>query len=117
MRRDGPRCITHYSYLRSLTPPIPPPFPYTPLFRSMSTDTPLRTADTAPTAPVTRTRRTLGWDAAIIAVTDRKSTRLNSSHVRTSYAVFCLKKKTGHRVRSPARAGHDRRHARRILFF
>src|SRR5690606_41389178 len=27
--------------------------------------------------------------------TDRKSTRLNSSHVKTSYAVFCLKKKTG----------------------
>src|SRR5699024_11873121 len=26
-------------------------------------------------------------------VTDRKSTRLNSSHVSTSYAVFCLKKK------------------------
>src|SRR5690625_1854818 len=25
---------------------------------------------------------------------DRKSTRLNSSHVATSYAVFCLKKKT-----------------------
>src|SRR5690554_431059 len=25
---------------------------------------------------------------------DRKSTRLNSSHVRISYAVFCLKKKT-----------------------
>src|SRR3989442_2742240 len=25
--------------------------------------------------------------------TDRKSTRLNSSHVRISYAVFCLKKK------------------------
>src|SRR5699024_11996920 len=25
---------------------------------------------------------------------DRKSTRLNSSHVSTSYAVFCLKKKT-----------------------
>src|SRR5690349_24244100 len=25
---------------------------------------------------------------------DRKSTRLNSSHVETSYAVFCLKKKT-----------------------
>src|SRR5690554_7779285 len=25
---------------------------------------------------------------------DRKSTRLNSSHVRSSYAVFCLKKKT-----------------------
>src|SRR5690554_6990532 len=27
-------------------------------------------------------------------VVDRKSTRLNSSHVRISYAVFCLKKKT-----------------------
>src|SRR5690625_6926837 len=26
---------------------------------------------------------------------DRKSTRLNSSHVAISYAVFCLKKKTG----------------------
>src|SRR5690554_5328455 len=26
-------------------------------------------------------------------ITDRKSTRLNSSHVRISYAVFCLKKK------------------------
>src|SRR5207253_5600682 len=27
---------------------------------------------------------------------DRKSTRLNSSHVAISYAVFCLKKKTDH---------------------
>src|SRR5436309_12492795 len=27
------------------------------------------------------------------AVQDRKSTRLNSSHVKISYAVFCLKKK------------------------
>src|SRR5438067_12701255 len=27
---------------------------------------------------------------------DRKSTRLNSSHVSISYAVFCLKKKTSH---------------------
>src|SRR5690606_22899509 len=27
---------------------------------------------------------------------DRKSTRLNSSHVKISYAVFCLKKKTAH---------------------
>src|SRR5690554_7249359 len=27
---------------------------------------------------------------------DRKSTRLNSSHVRISYAVFCLKKKKNH---------------------
>src|SRR3989442_6262446 len=29
----------------------------------------------------------------ILALCDRKSTRLNSSHVRISYAVFCLKKK------------------------
>src|SRR5947208_11512736 len=31
--------------------------------------------------------------AASIAMTDRKSTRLNSSHQIISYAVFCLKKK------------------------
>src|SRR5205807_7395415 len=34
---------------------------------------------------------------------DRKSTRLNSSHLVTSYAVFCLKKKNG--------APHERRRA------
>src|SRR6266496_739563 len=31
---------------------------------------------------------------------DRKSTRLNSSHVEISYAVFCLKKKNQHNQRS-----------------
>src|SRR5438874_9225297 len=36
---------------------------------------------------------------------DRKSTRLNSSHVEISYAVFCLKKKR--------RNGTNERHARR----
>src|SRR5438874_9659284 len=35
-------------------------------------------------------------------VKDRKSTRLNSSHVEISYAVFCLKKKKSH--------GEDRHH-------
>src|SRR2546430_11465193 len=30
---------------------------------------------------------------ALIALADRKSTRLNSSHSQISYAVFCLKKK------------------------
>src|SRR3989442_9973882 len=42
-----------------------------------------------------------GWGEAIMKIVmakaanrpDRKSTRLNSSHVRISYAVFCLKKK------------------------
>src|SRR2546430_10469260 len=33
---------------------------------------------------------------------DRKSTRLNSSHSQTSYAVFCLKKKTRGSGRPPA---------------
>src|SRR3989442_10793515 len=33
-----------------------------------------------------------GWRSVLI-LGDRKSTRLNSSHVRISYAVFCLKKK------------------------
>src|SRR5699024_12095205 len=31
--------------------------------------------------------------AGLTAILDRKSTRLNSSHVSISYAVFCLKKK------------------------
>src|SRR5690349_24120206 len=33
-------------------------------------------------------------DQGLAVALDRKSTRLNSSHVETSYAVFCLKKKT-----------------------
>src|SRR5207245_10447192 len=33
------------------------------------------------------------WRLRVICVTDRKSTRLNSSHGSISYAVFCLKKK------------------------
>jgi len=31
--------------------------------------------------------------ASIAFISDRKSTRLNSSHANISYAVFCLKKK------------------------
>src|SRR5690554_7569393 len=45
---------------------------------------------------------------------DRKSTRLNSSHVRISYAVFCLKKKkTTRRHTSHTRAADDDRHTQR----
>src|SRR5690606_12233807 len=33
------------------------------------------------------------WSTRIVSEGDRKSTRLNSSHVKISYAVFCLKKK------------------------
>src|SRR5690606_40808326 len=32
-------------------------------------------------------------DGTLLTISDRKSTRLNSSHVKISYAVFCLKKK------------------------
>src|SRR5690349_23598313 len=41
---------------------------------------------------------------------DRKSTRLNSSHVEISYAVFCLKKKNN---RSRPRTTSSRSHSRR----
>src|SRR5690554_7857143 len=41
----------------------------------------------------TITLTSLGVLGGISATPDRKSTRLNSSHVRISYAVFCLKKK------------------------
>src|SRR5690554_7751762 len=41
---------------------------------------------------------------------ERNSTRLNSSHVRISYAVFCLKKKTAHAraCEPPSRSRHVR---------
>src|SRR5690606_40216757 len=35
-----------------------------------------------------------GYVTNAVAQIDRKSTRLNSSHVKISYAVFCLKQKT-----------------------
>src|SRR5690606_41205320 len=41
-------------------------------------------------------------DVADLQHRDRKSTRLNSSHVKTSYAVYCLRKKNNHRG-SPTR--------------
>src|SRR3712207_8060579 len=39
---------------------------------------------------------------AYLKSTDRKSTRLNSSHANISYAVFCLKKKNRHIRPSPS---------------
>src|SRR5438034_5929432 len=41
------------------------------------------------------------------AGTDRKSTRLNSSHTVISYAVFCLKKKKKKRVKENQQATED----------
>src|SRR5690606_41426429 len=46
--------------------------------------------------PSCRISGTMLWGGALCqptAMPDRKSTRLNSSHVKISYAVFCLKKK------------------------
>src|SRR6266511_5934966 len=40
-----------------------------------------------------RLRRFFYFERRLMQALDRKSTRLNSSHVKISYAVFCLKKK------------------------
>src|SRR5438874_13584088 len=79
--------LLHYFFFFFLMirrPPRSTLFPYTTLFRS---------------AEVTRTRANLergdadGLRPIAEEEVDRKSTRLNSSHVEISYAVFCLKKK------------------------
>src|SRR6266498_4475862 len=56
---------------------------------------PLQPEATEPTPPELRTGARDGLTVAAdrLPAEDRKSTRLNSSHVRISYAVFCLKKK------------------------
>src|SRR3989442_4650439 len=78
-------------------PPRSTLFPYTTLFRSL--DGPWR-HDSGQVAPrdaifVLQCRAELfrRKESEGRFVEDRKSTRLNSSHVRISYAVFCLKKK------------------------
>src|SRR3712207_8889101 len=94
-------------------PPRSTLFPYTTLFRSLD-DPPITTPetkevgtgnpmgsndnDTATTGTNGSTGPTGQSNAgttpkAPVAATDRKSTRLNSSHANISYAVFCLKKK------------------------
>src|SRR5437899_4283220 len=48
--------------------------------------------------PIARAGTTIhGVDSSLpmLGILDRKSTRLNSSHLGISYAVFCLKKKNG----------------------
>src|SRR2546430_12340324 len=68
-------------------PPRSTLFPYTTLFRSTSSRLSFGPDD----ATFIDTDVTLLFE---FANTDRKSTRLNSSHSQISYAVFCLKKKT-----------------------
>src|SRR5699024_12001568 len=46
-------------------------------------------------------RKFLIFSFNIACASDRKSTRLNSSHVSISYAVFCLKKKKKHNEKQP----------------
>src|SRR5699024_12631148 len=97
-----------------LRPPPPPPlFPYTTLFRSFASSSSTRTffIPLPPLYSAPADQREVGPDALLVqaavpvavhqpggidgvVLPDRKSTRLNSSHVSTSYAVFCLKKKT-----------------------
>src|SRR5690625_6631564 len=87
-------------------PPCPPLFPYTTLFRSLRPDLASAYGDFGRR----QDRRVLLYlsgftNGLVIDVEldmavwfglgrDRKSTRLNSSHVAISYAVFCLKKNT-----------------------
>src|SRR5690606_42139079 len=56
-----------------------------------------------------RTTRTCGGSVSAVTAScaDRKSTRLNSSHVKISYAVFCLKKKNPCQQRPPVRTARD----------
>src|SRR5690349_19284235 len=72
-------------------------FPYTTLFRSPEQIIPaiqkMRTDSLQMQQEGVENDRRAARDQKY-ALTDRKSTRLNSSHVETSYAVFCLKKKT-----------------------
>src|SRR5947199_5653598 len=80
---------------------VPPPpnstlFPYTTLFRSAQ--------DHHGVEGARHTVMILGWDIdtrtrlSRPGEEDRKSTRLNSSHLGISYAVFCLKKKRKHNI-------------------
>src|SRR2546427_8449787 len=91
-------------------PPRSTLFPYTTLFRSLATTGHLWDVMDADTWERIRTtftgtawRRELSLFPKLALrsvafrnngdLTDRKSTRLNSSHSQISYAVFCLKKK------------------------
>src|SRR5256885_6221358 len=95
-------------------PPRSPLFPCTTLFRSPRARRARRVRRAARAVAGGRDaggdgRRRDGGDAA---GRDRKSTRLNSSHLVISYAVFCLKKKTTSTV---ARAPRKPRRFRPLL--
>src|SRR5690349_22134220 len=78
-----------------LRPPSSTLFPYTTLFRSRQSCAHKRSTSFSAREDSDRDRRTRRACTASSGRrrADRKSTRLNSSHVEISYAVFCLKKK------------------------
>src|SRR5438477_10725306 len=81
-----PPTLSFLFFLMIRPPPRSTLFPYTTLFRSSGNDTAL--------FPGVDTVAAVGRGGArTIDSRDRKSTRLNSSHMSISYAVFCLKKK------------------------
>src|SRR5438874_8389889 len=88
-------------------PPRSTLFPYTTLFRSRSERRARRHADNrrGESGGAARSRACRSVDdvkrrvSGVRASEDRKNTRLNSSHVEISYAVFCLKKKNKNNLR------------------
>src|SRR5207302_7225279 len=91
---DNLLCSISFFFLMIRRPPRSTLFPYTTLFRSLYTFSVGGNIVGASEAGV----NVNGIKVANFMLTspprvDRKSTRLNSSHVKISYAVFCLKKK------------------------
>src|SRR5690349_22853918 len=80
-------------------PPRSTLFPYTTLFRSRLVAGAEQQLTHPPEVPRHHALRAVDFHAVVALLghadpaRDRKSTRLNSSHVEISYAVFCLKKK------------------------
>src|SRR3989442_5000969 len=87
-----------FFFLMIRRPPRSTLFPYTTLFRSLMTGVVNKLVSKA--TCLSRGFIAGFFFSADLEVTapssDRKSTRLNSSHVRISYAVFCLNKKRHH---------------------
>src|SRR5215475_15446923 len=80
--------FSFFFFLMIRRPPRSTLFPYTTLFRSAH-----RRSGSVPQAAAKRGVARPEASRPIRQRADRKSTRLNSSHVKISYAVFCLKKK------------------------